>query len=89
MAVSSYIIFFLWSTPIVSLQKQLLEIGIEKVPSYYPSEGQEVWNLKPATACQAKLFIIFLFVLFRLYIPWARGRVVLLQYPSVCQHHLN
>lgn len=38
MAVSSYIIF----SPIVSLQKRLLEIGIEQVPSYYPSKGREV-----------------------------------------------
>lgn len=81
--------FFSMITPIVSLQKQVLEIGIRKVPSCCPSKGQEAWNLKLATACQAKLIIIFLFVLFRLYIPWARGRVVLLQYPSVCQHHLN
>lgn len=76
-------------TSTASLQKQVLEIGIRKIPSYCPSKGQEAWNLKLATACQSKLFIIFLFILFRLYIPWARGQVVLLQYLSVCQHHLN
>lgn len=41
------------------------------------------------TACQPKSFIIFLFVLFWFYIPRARGQAVLLQYPWLCQHHLN
>lgn len=62
---------------------------IKKVPPNCSNKGQEVWNPKLATACQPKFFIIFLFVLFSLYLPWARGQVVLLQYPSVCQHHLN
>lgn len=50
---------------------------------YRPSEDfpGSLKSEASTTACQSKLFIIFLFVLFRLYIPWARGWVLLLQYP--------
>lgn len=33
--------FFSMITPTASLQKQVLQIGIRKVPSYCPSKGQE------------------------------------------------
>lgn len=36
-------------TPTVSLQKQVLEMGIEKVPPNHANKEQEVWNLKLAT----------------------------------------
>lgn len=39
---SCMIFFFRSSPPLVSLQKQVLEIGIEKVPPNCTNKGQEV-----------------------------------------------